>query len=240
MRTLFLQLENVQLFTEKPNAMAPLKGIQMNLNNYTIPMLIFTSLGILAMVFGLLLKREDKKKGFGLELPNIKSGLGIIALILLGSVIPGNAGAQTAPTEISVRDQNSIAGKNSPMAEKRIRSWAHHQELKNSSQFKDLTWRAVGPEYIGGRIQSIACHPKNPFTIYTGVGSAISGKRKITESPGLRFSSTNPRLPSDVSPSPHRIRKLSGWAPARYSWPGVHTPEPGFSNPPIAVRPGTK
>jgi len=40
--------------------------------NYTIPMLIFMSLGILALVFAFLLKAEDKKKGYGLQLPNIK------------------------------------------------------------------------------------------------------------------------------------------------------------------------
>ena len=39
---------------------------------YTVPMLIFSSLGILALVLGLWLKVEDKKKGYGLELPNIK------------------------------------------------------------------------------------------------------------------------------------------------------------------------
>lgn len=40
--------------------------------NYTIPMLIFMSLGLLALIFAFLLKAEDKKKGYGLELPNIK------------------------------------------------------------------------------------------------------------------------------------------------------------------------
>lgn len=40
--------------------------------NYTIPMLIFASLGVLAFLLGLWLKVEDKKKGYGLELPNIK------------------------------------------------------------------------------------------------------------------------------------------------------------------------
>ncbi|MFA6483286.1 MAG: MFS transporter, partial [Bacteroidales bacterium] len=46
-------------------------GISVNTYNYTIPMLIFMSLGILAIVFALLLKAEDKKKGYGLEMPNI-------------------------------------------------------------------------------------------------------------------------------------------------------------------------
>jgi MFS family permease len=40
--------------------------------NYTIPMLIFMSLGILALLFAFLLKAEDKKKGYGLQLPNIQ------------------------------------------------------------------------------------------------------------------------------------------------------------------------
>lgn len=39
---------------------------------YTAPMIIFSSFGVLAFIFSILLKREDKKKGFGLEEPNIK------------------------------------------------------------------------------------------------------------------------------------------------------------------------
>lgn len=48
------------------------EGVTVNTYNYTLPMIIFTSLGILALVFALLLKAEDKKKGYGLELPNIQ------------------------------------------------------------------------------------------------------------------------------------------------------------------------
>lgn len=40
--------------------------------DYTLPMLIFAGLGMLALVFAFLLKHEDKVKGYGLELPNIK------------------------------------------------------------------------------------------------------------------------------------------------------------------------
>ena len=47
-------------------------GLTVNTYNYTIPMMIFTTFCILALVFAFLLKREDKKKGYGLELPNIK------------------------------------------------------------------------------------------------------------------------------------------------------------------------
>ncbi|MCZ7558278.1 MAG: MFS transporter [Bacteroidia bacterium] len=40
--------------------------------DYTVPMLVFASLGVLALVFGFLLKAEDKKKQYGLEAPNVK------------------------------------------------------------------------------------------------------------------------------------------------------------------------
>ncbi len=41
--------------------------------NYMIPMLIFACFGFLAIGFALLLKAEDRKKGYGLEKPNIRS-----------------------------------------------------------------------------------------------------------------------------------------------------------------------
>ncbi len=41
--------------------------------DYTIPMLIFTVFGVLAVVVAMLLKAEDKKKGYGLEKPNIEN-----------------------------------------------------------------------------------------------------------------------------------------------------------------------
>ena len=41
--------------------------------NYTLPMVVFALLGVVAMLFAVLLKRIDKKNGYGLEEPNIKS-----------------------------------------------------------------------------------------------------------------------------------------------------------------------
>jgi len=41
--------------------------------NYTYPMITFACLGVAALLFGFYLKAVDKKKGYGLELPNIKS-----------------------------------------------------------------------------------------------------------------------------------------------------------------------
>ncbi|MBQ2418813.1 MAG: MFS transporter [Alistipes sp.] len=40
--------------------------------NYTYPMLVFVGLGILALLFALYLKADDRRNGYGLELPNIK------------------------------------------------------------------------------------------------------------------------------------------------------------------------
>ncbi|MCK5004519.1 MAG: MFS transporter, partial [Candidatus Aminicenantes bacterium] len=40
--------------------------------DYTKTWLIFIALTVLAVVFAFLLKAEDKKKGYGLQLPNIK------------------------------------------------------------------------------------------------------------------------------------------------------------------------
>lgn len=43
------------------------------LYDYTIPMLIFSCFGALAIVFSYLLKAEDRKMGYGLEKPNIEN-----------------------------------------------------------------------------------------------------------------------------------------------------------------------
>ena len=40
--------------------------------NYTAPMLVFVGLGVLALLFALYLKADDRRNSYGLELPNIK------------------------------------------------------------------------------------------------------------------------------------------------------------------------
>ena len=46
-------------------------GVAVSNYNYTLPMIIFTGFGVLALIFALLLKVEDRKKKYGLQLPNI-------------------------------------------------------------------------------------------------------------------------------------------------------------------------
>jgi MFS family permease len=48
------------------------EGREVTNYNYTLPMMIFMLFGVLGLVFAYLLKAEDKKKGYGLELPNIQ------------------------------------------------------------------------------------------------------------------------------------------------------------------------
>ncbi|MBF6598392.1 MAG: MFS transporter [Fermentimonas sp.] len=47
-------------------------GMTVNTYDYKLPMMIFAGFGVLALIFAFLLKAEDKKKGYGLELPNIQ------------------------------------------------------------------------------------------------------------------------------------------------------------------------
>ena len=47
-------------------------GVEGVTYNYTVPMLVFASLGVLAFFLGIWLKRLDTKNHYGLELPNVK------------------------------------------------------------------------------------------------------------------------------------------------------------------------
>ena len=63
--SLFPILIGVVLTASNPGVTDPMKY------DYTNPMLLFASLGVLALIFGLWLKTLDAKKHYGLELPNI-------------------------------------------------------------------------------------------------------------------------------------------------------------------------
>lgn len=70
------------------------------------------------------------------------------------------------PIALPGQGQGPVTG-----GEARLESWKAHVQMKANSQFKNLKWRAVGPEQQGGRIETIACHPDEPYTIYVGAGS---------------------------------------------------------------------
>ena len=46
-------------------------SLRASTGSYFVPMLVFSSFGVLAFILSMDLKAEDKKKGYGLELPNI-------------------------------------------------------------------------------------------------------------------------------------------------------------------------
>jgi hypothetical protein len=57
----------------KENAYKVIESERLNLRyNYFYDMLIFLGLSLTSLIFAFLLKMEDKRKGYGLELPNIK------------------------------------------------------------------------------------------------------------------------------------------------------------------------
>lgn len=46
-------------------------SLRASTGSYFVPMLVFSSFGVLAFILSIYLKAEDRKKGYGLELPNI-------------------------------------------------------------------------------------------------------------------------------------------------------------------------
>ena len=47
-------------------------SLRQSTGGYLVPMIVFSSFGVLAFIFSLLLKKEDRNRNYGLEEPNIK------------------------------------------------------------------------------------------------------------------------------------------------------------------------
>ncbi|RTE53948.1 hypothetical protein EHW67_08420 [Arenibacter aquaticus] len=47
----------------------------------------------------------------------------------------------------------------------RQKSWQDHLQSIQQSSYAKLKWRAVGPEFMGGRIETIAGHTDRPNTL---------------------------------------------------------------------------
>ena len=52
-----------------------------------------------------------------------------------------------------------------------LNSWKQHQEMEDSSIFKEMPWRSIGPISQGGRVESILGVPGDVSTMYVGIGS---------------------------------------------------------------------
>lgn len=67
-----LDYSNPEVLAAKAAKAAGDASVVIPVYDYTYPMLIFTFLGVLAIFVAFMLKAEDKKKGYGLQLPNIQ------------------------------------------------------------------------------------------------------------------------------------------------------------------------
>ena len=67
-----LDKTNPEVLAAKEQVANGVAGVTVPVYDYTYPMMIFAVLGVLAVFVGMMLKAEDKKKGYGLELPNIQ------------------------------------------------------------------------------------------------------------------------------------------------------------------------
>jgi len=113
-------------------------------------------------------------------------------------------------------------------ATERATAWAAHQSLAESSWYRGLAWRPVGPVKIGARIEAIAIPPGNTGTIYAGVGSGNLWK---TVNNGLTwkpiFEHESAFAIGDVAVSPSRPEVVwvgTGEAQPRYAgyaYPGT-------------------
>ncbi len=68
--------------------------------------------------------------------------------------------------------------------EARMEAWRDHVHLDETSPFRGMRWRPVGPKKAGARIEAIAAPPGVTGTIYVGVGSGNVWK---TENNGITW-----------------------------------------------------
>ena len=50
-------------------------------------------------------------------------------------------------------------------------AWMRHWAMEQTSSFRNLPWRAVGPKFQGGRIESVCSVPGKPSILFAGAGA---------------------------------------------------------------------
>jgi len=53
----------------------------------------------------------------------------------------------------------------------RLQSFEKHRQLQQASYFRHLEWRAIGPYFMGGRVNDIEAYERDPFTIIIATAS---------------------------------------------------------------------
>ncbi|MEM7477292.1 MAG: hypothetical protein AAF483_20090, partial [Planctomycetota bacterium] len=117
---------------------------------------------------------------------------GVYLLVLAGFASPASIIAQSPKNQPAIADVGDFPIATS--ADARYRSWQQHQRMNVQSPFRELVWSPIGPRKQGGRIEAIACDPKNPSTMYVAPGSGGVWKttnRGITWTPIFTSQATN-------------------------------------------------
>jgi photosystem II stability/assembly factor-like uncharacterized protein len=73
--------------------------------------------------------------------------------------------------DLQKKKNKSFLAENYTRAELRLNWWKDHQALKETSIFKKLKWRSVGPWVMSGRITDVAVPKENHFIIYACAAS---------------------------------------------------------------------
>lgn len=76
-----------------------------------------------------------------------------------------------------------------------IKSWQKHQALVNSSEFKSLPWRNIGPVVQGGRVVAVRQSFQNDNVLYLAYASGGIWKSKDK---GITFEPITDHLPSQI------------------------------------------
>ncbi len=104
------------------------------------------------------------------------------ALLLVGFTITGIGNLCGIGGAVARAERQAASGP--ATVEQHRASWQRHQELEQSSLFKGLEWRSVGPVVQGGRVVDIESVPGEPYTFY--VAYASGGLWKTTNN-GVTF-----------------------------------------------------
>jgi len=69
-------------------------------------------------------------------------------------------------------------------AQERLKSYELHQQMVKNSPFRQMTWKSIGPYFMGGRIDDIEGYMNEPYRFYV---ASASGGLWLTENNGTTW-----------------------------------------------------
>jgi len=110
------------------------------------------------------------------------SGAVVLAIVVFSGAQTKNPAAKTTPKKIENTDPAL-----------RLKWFDQHQAMKAQTPFKDMKWRFIGPDIIGGRSTDIAVPKGNRNVIY--IATAVGGLWK-TDNTGITWECLTNELPT--------------------------------------------